>query len=66
MGIVRVPEIGKYYVRGPSIYIVVHVDANTFSYSFVNHEYFSSSDVFTWSLKTFREYEVTNLLAALL
>lgn len=61
-----IPIVGKYYTNENNIFVIVHVGAKTFSYSYVNSDYFNPSDVFTWDLKTFRNVEVTELLAALL
>lgn len=61
-----VPIVGKYYMLGNHVYMVVDVGAKTFSYSYVNSATFKSSEIFTWDLSVFREVEVTDLTAALL
>ena len=66
MGVIRKPEVGKCYVLGSSIILVIHVDEKTYTYSYVNHYLFTSKDLFTWNIKTFNEAEVTGLLGALL
>jgi hypothetical protein len=66
MGVIRKPEVGKCYVLGSSIILVIHVDEKTYTYSYINHHLFTSKDLFTWNIKTFNEAEVTELLGALL